>query len=558
MTLTRLLLVISFFSSLFTSVFSQDSIVVLKPKKSKKSKIQLVEYDVTSSVRSENNSNDRRKVVNYTPSQVKEYTTKLSVPKKAYQKNELPEIDNVSMATNFQDGLQDHPEMAKIDQKWKQELTQGTLYNILQETRLNQNYTNVEFVEDLPTELLKDRLSSLNAKTPFNVEYNPQLESVIKNYLKNRKTTMSRLLALSQYYFPMFEEVLDKYDMPLEIKYLAIVESALKPRAKSRVGATGLWQFMYGTAKMYQLDVNSYVDERMDPLKATDAAARYLSKLYETFNDWDLALAAYNSGPGNVTKAIRRSGGYKNYWNIRPFLPRETAGYLPAFLATMYIFEYAAEHNINFQRPQFRYYETDTIVVKKQITLKQVADNLKVPEEDLQFLNPEYKLNIIPVVEGKDYNLRLPTEKIGVFVSHESAIYDKATTELEQREKPLPELVKLNSKIRYKIRNGDNLGAIAERFGVRVSQIKQWNGLRSNNIRAGKYLTIYPRKVNSYLKSKSNVKPVAVTSSTYRVKSGDSLWSIANKYLGLTIDKLKQLNNLTSSSLKPGMVLRLK
>ena len=249
---------------------------------------------------------------------------------------------------------------------------------------------------------------------------------------------MVKLMSLSDYYFPLFEESLDNYNIPLEVKYLAIVESALKPRAKSRVGATGLWQFMFGTGKEYGLNVSSYVDERSDPVKSTEAASKYLAKLYEIFGDWDLALAAYNSGPGNVSKAIRRSGGYENYWNIRPFLPRETAGYLPAFLATMYIFEFAEEHGFNKQRPQYHYVETDTIHIKKMITLDQVSDLLEVPIEELQFLNPSYKLDIIPFIEGEDYTLRLPRSVVGKFVSNEDSIYAFAQSEFDKREKPLP------------------------------------------------------------------------------------------------------------------------
>ena len=171
----------------------------------------------------------------------------------------------------------------------------------------------------------------MNQKTPFNIAYNPSLENVIKSFLVRKRGLIERMLTISQFYFPLFEEQLDNHGIPLEMKYLAIVESALNPRARSRVGATGLWQFMYGTGKMYKLDVSSYVDERRDPIKSTEAACKYLSKLYDIFDDWDLALAAYNSGPGNVNKAIRRSGGYRNYWNIRRNLPRETAGYVPAF-----------------------------------------------------------------------------------------------------------------------------------------------------------------------------------------------------------------------------------
>ncbi|MFC4268168.1 lytic transglycosylase domain-containing protein [Polaribacter marinivivus] len=232
----------------------------------------------------------------------------------------------------------------------------------------------------LTTDLLKQRLSVLNENTPFNLAYNPALEKVINSYLKYRRKYYPALMAKAKYYFPMFEQYLDQYDIPLEMKYLAIVESALKPRARSRVGASGMWQFMYGTGKQFDLKVSSYVDERYDPLKSTIAACKYLSQLYKIFGDWDLALAAYNSGPGNVTKAIKRSGGYKNYWNIRPFLPRETAGYVPAFYATMYIFEYSEEHKIYSDLPKFFDFQTDTIQVKRTISFDQISEIINVDE----------------------------------------------------------------------------------------------------------------------------------------------------------------------------------
>ena len=303
---------------------------------------------------------------------------------------------------------------------------------------------------------------------------------------------MERMLTASQFYFPMFEQELDSYNIPLEIKYLAIVESALNPRARSRVGATGLWQFMYSTGKMYKLDVSSYVDERRDPIASTKAACAYLSRLYDIFGDWDLALAAYNSGPGNVNKAIRRSGGYKNYWNIRRNLPRETAGYVPAFLATMYLFEYAEEHGLKIRKAERPYFETDTIHVKSLITFDQISELVGVGVKELEVLNPSYKLNIIPYVKGKNYALRLPKEAMGKFVNNETAIYAHVTEELKKKEKPLPQLVKADNRIRYKVRSGDYLGKIAERYGVGVSQIKRWNGLRSNNLRIGQRLTIFP------------------------------------------------------------------
>jgi membrane-bound lytic murein transglycosylase D len=313
---------------------------------------------------------------------------------------------------------------------------------------------------------------------------------------------------------------------------------------------------MFGTGRELGLEVSSYVDERSDPLMATEAAAKYLGRLYKIFGDWDLALAAYNSGPGNVTKAIRRSGGYENYWNIRPHLPRETAGYLPAFLATMYIFEYANEHGFVPNKPKINYIETDTIKVKQMIALDQVSELTGVPMEMLQFLNPSYKLDIIPFIEDENYVLRLPREYVGPFVTHEKEIYALAKAEFDRREKPLPQFFETNSRVRYRVRSGDYLGKIARKFGVRVSQIKQWNGLRSNNIRVGQRLTVYPRK--PVFDANVTAAPTKTPNSggkTYKVKNGDSLWTIAQKFPGVSIDNLKSWNNLSSNNLKAGMVL---
>ena len=389
--------------------------------------------------------------------------------------------------------IKDDEFAADIDQKWLDELYSSSLYDTIYKSVSELKYDEVYYPE-LSTDTLKARLQRLNARTPFNVEYNPSLESVIKSYLKNRRNSLERLMGLSEYYFPTFERELDNQNIPLEIKYLAIVESALKPKAKSRVGATGLWQFMFATGKQFGLDVSSYVDERSDPIKSTVAASEYLASLYRIFGDWDLALAAYNSGPGNVSKAIRRSGGYKNYWNIRPHLPRETAGYLPAFLATMYIFEYAEEHGFQRHQPNYRQIETDTIHVKQMITLDQISEMTGVKIEELQFLNPSYKLDIIPVVKGENYSLTLPKSAIGKFVNNEKQIYAYAKAEFDKREKPLPSFTEAKSQIRYRVKSGDYLGKIARRYGVRVSDLKRWNGLRSNNLRIGQRLSIYPRQ----------------------------------------------------------------
>ncbi len=468
--------------------------------------------------------------------------------------------DNPSMVIKKDDkyNLEDHALAAKYDSLWLKELAESAslfdeMYDEVTNLEIDEN-----FIGTVDTETLKIRLEKLNQKTPFNVEYNPSLESVIQSFLKRKRGLMERMLTLSQFYFPMFEQELANYNIPLELKYLAIVESALNPRAKSRVGATGLWQFMYPTGKMYDLDVSSYVDERSDPIKATKAACEYLSKLYDIFGDWDLALAAYNSGPGNVNKAIRRSGGHKNYWNIRNNLPRETAGYVPAFLATMYLFEYAKEHGLqpkNIERP---YFQTDTIHVKKLITFKQISELVNVDVEELEVLNPSYKLNIIPFVENKNYALRLPIDAIGKFVTNEEAIYAHVEEELKVEEKPLPQFVNTKDQIRYKVRSGDFLGKIAQKYHVGVSDIKRWNGLRSNNLKVGQRLTIYTKNAPSTSNNSavaSTSKSNASASKVHTVQQGDSLWTISRKYPGISVENLRKWNGISGNNIKLGTKL---
>ncbi len=373
----------------------------------------------------------------------------------------------------------------QIDELWFKELD-SVFYEDVKKDSL--------FVEsELTTSILKERLEYLNSKTPFYVEYNQQLEAIIKRFLKYRRENYATFMARAKFYFPLIEEQLANYNIPLEMKYLVVVESALNPLAKSPVGATGLWQFMYQTGQQYGLKVSSYVDERSDVLKSTEAACKFLKKLYEIFDDWDLALAAYNSGPGNVTKAIRRSGS-KNYWNLRGFLPRETASYVPLFYTTMYLFEFADKHHIQPKEISIQYYQTDTLQVQKQITFEQIEKATSIDKKMLKFLNPQYILEVIPVVKGRNYTLTLPTNYIGKFVQNEDRIYQFAEVDALKREKPLPKYTELNNRIRYRVKNGDYLGKIARRYGVSVKKIMRWNGMRNTKLRIGQRLIIYPRR----------------------------------------------------------------
>lgn len=450
-----------------------------------------------------------------------------------------------------------------IDSLWLHQLIRSPLYDTIAYVLNDEDIVIEDELAELPTELLKERLEYLNSQTPFHLEYNKHLEQIIKTYLKRRKSAFSNLMDKARFYFPLFEEQLDKYDIPLEVKYLAIVESALRPRARSRVGATGLWQFMYGTGRQFNLNVSSYVDERSDPYRATEAACKYLSELYGIFGDWDLALAAYNSGPGNVSKAIRRSGGNTNYWNIRHLLPRETAGYVPAFYATLYIFEYAEEHNIKAKKSSLAYFETDTVQIKRQVTFQQLYETLNVDIEILQFLNPQYKLDIIPYVEGKNYTLTLPVKDIGKFVSNEQQIYAYVDAEEAKREKPLPQYVEMNNRMVYRVKSGDYLGKISDKYGVRVSSIKSWNNLKSDNLKIGQRLVIFPRRMNDTpqkvaVQNETNKPKPTGEFITYTVKSGDSLWLIAQQHKNVSVQNLKDWNDIwNTKSLRPGTELKI-
>ena len=350
-------------------------------------------------------------------------------------------------------------------------------------------------ISSFNTDTIKARLVGLNKKTPIDISYTPELEDLIKKYLKNRKKFFNENAKLINYYFPIFEKALQNNKAPLELKYLPIIESRLNPRAISKAGATGLWQFMYAAAKENGLELNSYIDERMDPAKSSEAAAKYLLKLKESYNDWTLAIAAYNAGPRTISKAIIRSGGYKNFWNIRGFLPYETTRYVPSFIATMYVLEYANEHGIALYKEGFTKNKTDTIHVKEQIAFSHIARFLEIPLDTIEFLNPSYIHKIIPKINNKTQAITLPENYTLLYAAREKELYDYAEKEFESTEKPLPDLYSINSKIIYKIKYGEYLGSISKKFGVKIADIMRWNNLSSDKIKENQRLIIFPKRI---------------------------------------------------------------
>jgi membrane-bound lytic murein transglycosylase D len=349
-------------------------------------------------------------------------------------------------------------------------------------------------IAELPDSVYKQRLQAL----PFVIEvpYNEVVRRYILRYVKHSPRQLASLQRKAEYYFPIFEDILGKHELPYELCYLPVIESALNPHAHSHMGAAGLWQFMPATGKKYGLEVNSLIDERMDPIRSTEAACRFLKALYGIFGDWNLVIAAYNCGPGNVNKAIHRAGGKRDFWSIYPFLPKETRGYLPIFIAASYAMNYAELHGICPAEPLMTM-ASDTIVTEERQHLMQIADNLDIPLSELRRLNPQYARDIIP--GGKAYALCLPIEKTGSYIDNQATILAYQAQELIHNRRDEIELLQrtsvhggysVNGVTYYKIKEGDTLGGIAKKFHVSVKQLKAWNGLKSDMIRAGKTLKI--------------------------------------------------------------------
>lgn len=347
----------------------------------------------------------------------------------------------------------------------------------------------------LPDSVYKARLQAL----PCLVElpYNQIVKRFILRYVQRGQKQVARMKRMSEYYFPIFEEALDRYGLPYELELMPVIESALNPQAHSHMGAAGLWQFMPATGKRYGLEINSLVDERMDPIKSTEAACRFLKAMYDVFQDWNLVIAAYNCGSGNVSKAIHRAGGKRDFWSIYPYLPRETRSYLPIFIAANYAMNYSDEHGI-CPAPLEKIMLTDTILTNWRLHLEQVSTKLEIPLDELRRLNPQYTRDILP--GGTTYALCLPSEKAGLFIEQQDSIYAHKADQLINNRRAEIDMAKVtdisgayrvNGVTYYTIKNGDTLGGIAKKFRCSVKQLKAWNGLKNDNIRAGRKLKIY-------------------------------------------------------------------
>ena len=404
--------------------------------------------------------------------------------------------------------------------------------------------------------------------------YNETVRKCINLYAERRRNVVRYMMGMADYYFPMIEQKLDADRLPLELKYLAVVESALNPTAQSRVGASGLWQFMLPTGKVYGLEINSLIDERLDPERSTEAACRYFKEMYELYGDWHLVVAAYNCGPGNVNKAIRRAGGQTDFWKIFPYLPRETRSYVPLFIAVAYVMTYHCEHNICPVRANFSV-STDTLMVERALHFEQIADILQMDKEAIRFYNPQYKREIIPG-NIQPSVLRLPVDRAFAFIEREDTLFTHRMDELLASCTPVnaDEPEKRKEKITHIVQTGENVYTIANLYGVTAQNLRKWNGISGARVAKGRKLYIFIDNGGLAFAAKSTGtlrEPAAATVATtaksaetqqtgyisYKVKSGDSLYAIAKKYPGVTIERLREVNGLKNANLRIGQILKI-
>jgi membrane-bound lytic murein transglycosylase D len=469
--------------------------------------------------------------------------------------------------------IEDDPVAAMLDSLATLRIFGSKSFLNTNENQSSRSYSDND-INYFPDSVYRNRITDMSLQSPFEYVYNTEVRNFIDLYAYRKRGLTERILGLSQIYFPLFEEQLDKYQMPLELKYLAVIESALNPVANSKAGAKGLWQFMYGTGKVYGLKISSYVDDRFDPIKSTIAACEHLTDLYNIYGNWSLALAAYNSGAGNVNKAIRRSGGAKNFWIIQKYLPKETRSYVPAFIAASYVLTYASEHHISPVDPGILFYEIDTVIVRNPISFDQLSEMLNIPMEEIQFLNPAYKKGIIPATCDNPYVLRLRKQKVADFINNESAIYCYKTRKGMEKDS-LESLVYRSSRetTEYVVKKGETISSIAKKFHMSVADIKGLNNLQKSYVKPKQRLFVYvgppkgkaPEKsiVSAPPPADSNAKlipePIAETPqviTTHTVKKGETLNKIAVSY-GITVDNLVKWNNLKSQNIIIGQKLKL-
>ena len=448
---------------------------------------------------------------------------------------------------------------------------------------------SVHFRSSVTDKEYLQRLADMNSF--ITLPFNETVRNYIILYSEKMPTKMSSMLALSQYYFPIFEEIFDRYGLPKELKYMAVIESAFNPVAVSRAGAKGMWQFMYNTAKMYGLTINSFVDERLDPVKSADAAARYMRDAYRIFGDWNLAISSYNCGSGNVNKAMRRSGS-REFWPVYNYLPRETRGYVPAFVGAMYAFTYYREHGLVPETDSMPV-QVDTFHIRRMLHFQQVSALTGVSVEMLKKLNPQYVHDIVPGTAKEEYVLRLPYQYTSKFIENEDSVYAYNAKEYFSPA-TLQNIAVSGSassqRIAYKVKSGDYLGRIASRYHVTVKQIMEWNHLRNTNLRVGQVLYIYgklngPVAQSSGASSKSSAASSSKGSASsdgatrasskgsaatpppadsaaegtytvYVVKSGDSLYRISQDYPGVSADDIMKFNGI-GTDIRPGMKLKI-